>query len=279
MLGALIAAGASLAGAYLSSKSQKETSQQSMQQSYELQKKMIGEGFHEKVKAAKEAGISPLYALGAPTTSFAPSSIGTSGIGPGVADAGQHIGRAITATEGAKGRASVLATELAQTQIEGLKLDNDIKRTELLSRNNLRTQPGQPPGVSDIDTTPMVAGQGDAAAKIKLQKEIAPAGSQPQKSFGVSPEVDMWRTKHGYAPEVPQALGEAQESQPLSAAQWFMRNKIMPTLSDSYKTFPYEAPEGKQWQFNPLFGEYVLVPKGSSWRDYIPSWRRIKPGS
>lgn len=265
MLGALIGAGASLAGAAINkSNAEKQTA---------LQKQFAQNTIQWKAADAEKAGISKLYALGANTTSYAPVSVG--GIGGGVADAGQNIGRAISATQSPLGRAGVLATEIAQTQLEGLKVDNDIKREELLSKLATRTQAGQPPAILDSETTPVVPGQGNAG--IKLRKNLSPAGEYPHKSFGVSPEVDMWRTKYGFTPEVPETLGEAQESQPMAAAQWFMRNKMMPALSDAYKTYPYEPPEGSYWQFNPVLGEYTLVKgrsRSQSWEHIMERLRR-----
>lgn len=265
MLGALIGAGASLAGAAIN--------KQNAEKQSALQEKFARTGIQWKVEDAAKAGISKLYALGANTTSYSPVSVG--GIGGGIADAGQSIGRAVSATQSPLGRAGVLATEIAQTQLEGLKVDNDIKREELLSKLATRTQAGQPPAVLDSETTPVVPGQGNSA--IKLQKRLSPAGEYPHKSFGVSPEVDMYRTKFGFSPEVPEALGEAQESQPMAAAQWFMRNKMMPALSDAYKTFPYPPPEGSYWQFNPVLGEYTLIKgrsRSQSWEHLMEKLRR-----
>lgn len=252
MLGAFIGAGSTLLGGILGRKDQEK--QAARQEA--LQREFAQNAIQWRAQDAEKAGISKLYALGANTTSYSPVSVGGSPFASSIANAGQNLGRAIDAQQSPTGRAGTLATEIAQTQLEGLKIDNQIKVAELNARNNLRNQPGNPPAIMDDETTPTVEGQGNA--KIKLQRNLTPAGGEPNKSFGVNPEVDMWRTKFGYAPEVPQELGEAHESQPLAAAQWFIRNKIMPSLSEAWKTYPYEPPEGMYWQFNPLFGEYEL---------------------
>lgn len=258
MLGALIGAGSSIIGGLMG--------QSNANKQMALQKQFAKNAIQWKAADAEKAGISKLYAMGANTTSYAPVSVGGT-LGPGISEAGQNIGRAIDATASPAGRAGVLATELAQAQLEGVRADNDLKRAELLSKSVLRSQPGTGPAVLDSETLPHIPGQGNSA--VKYENKIAPAGYVPQKSFGVSPEIDMYRSKHGYSPEVPQQLGESQESQPLSAAQWFIRNKLMPGIDDAYKTFPYPAPEGHYWQFNPMFGEYMLktTPKGGA-----PTW-------
>lgn len=248
MLGALIGAGATLAGGLLNrSHADKQA---------KLQREFAQSGIQWKAADAEKAGISKLYALGANTASYSPVSIG-GGMGDALSAAGQNIGRAVDSTASPVGRAGHLATEIASTQLEGLKIDNDIKRADLLSRTALRNQPGQPPAILNQETSPLLAGQGNA--NVKLERKLVPAGpNQPHRSFGVNPEVDMWRTTRGYSPEVPQELGEAHESQPIAAFQWFMRNKILPSFSSSRSTYPYPAPEGKEWAFNPLFGEYTL---------------------
>lgn len=253
MLGALIGAGASLAGG-LFNKSNAE-------KQAKLQEKFAKNAIQWKAEDAKAAGISKLYALGANTTSYAPVSVG-GGVGDAISTAGQNIGRAVDATASPAARGGHLATELAATQLEGLKIDNDIKRADLLSRAVTRNQPGQPPALLNQETTPLVPGQGNSA--IKLERKLQP-GRQPDPhvSVGVSPEIDMYRTRHGFTPEVPSELGEAQESQPLAAFQWFMRNKILPTFDQAHRTYPYPAPEGQVWQFNPLFGEYTLRPSST----------------
>jgi len=268
MLGSLIGAGASLLGIGAARDAQKEQARQA-ELNREMQVQFAQKGIQWRAADAEAAGISKLYALGANTASYSPVSVGGSQVPSAISAAGQNIGRAVDATQSQLGRAGHLATEIAATQLDGLKIDNEIKRADLLSKTALRAQPGTPPAypIHNDETVPIVDGQGNA--KLRLQRNLTPAGNEPNRSFGVNPEVDMWRTKHGYAPEVPQELGEAHESQPLAAAQWFMRNKIMPSLSEAWKTYPYEPPEGSYWKFNPLFGEYQLVPKGGRF-DWIP---------
>lgn len=266
MLGALIGAGASLLG--IGAAKDAQAAQERIAAQNRADQIMFAQkGIQWKAEDAKAAGISKLYALGANTASYSPVSIGGSSVPSAISAAGQNLGRAADAVASPLGRAGTLATEIASTQLEGLKIDNDIKRADLLSRAATRNQPGTPPAILNHETTPMVEGQGDA--KIRLQRQLTPAGQEPNRSFGTNPEVDMWRTKFGYAPEVPQELGEAHESQPLAAAQWFLRNKIMPSLSDAHKTFPFEPPPGYRWKFNPLMGDYQLEKQGGRF-DWIP---------
>lgn len=253
MLGALIGAGATLAGGAMNMASQSKQAKS--------QKEFAQNAIQWKAADAEKAGISKLYALGANTTSYSPVSVG-GGMGDAMSAAGQNIGRAVDASASPVARAGHLATEIAQTQLDGLKIDNDIKRQSLVSQMNVRNQAGQPPAIiNTTDSTPMVPGQGNAQLDYKLKRELQPSHpNEPHRVHGVSPEVEMYRTRHGYSPEVPAQLGEAQESQPLAAMQWFVRNKLLPAMSQSHRTYPYEAPEGQYWSFNPIMGEYTLKP-------------------
>lgn len=249
MLGSLISAGASLAGGFLSGSSAKDAAKQQ----YRNQKEFAQNSITWRAKDAERAGVSKLVGLGAPTISYSPSSVGGSDYG--LSQAGQDIGRAAEAYATPVQKQGALGTEIARTQLEGLKIDNDIKRAELSSKVALRNQPGQPPAILDSDVTkPVLPGQGNSG--VSLKREVVPAGATPSKSYGVSPEVDMYRTTHGWTPQVPSDLGEAMESQPLSAFQWAIRNNVLPYFSDARKTPPVGSSK-TYWEYNPWTGEYL----------------------
>lgn len=204
-----------------------------------------------KAEDAERAGISKYFAMGAPTSSFAPVSFGDVG----------SVGRSIDARLGQGGPASTttgkvsgIAQSIQAAQLDGLKLDNDIKRAELASKLKLATQPGAG-GVLDRDVS--VGPEG-----ATLKKELAPSSpGTPQRSFGVSPEVDVYRTHSGFAPVPPQHLAEVHENNALMRWQWMLRNQVLPFYSDEYATQPGKAPAGHAWRFDPLRGEYRLVKR------------------
>lgn len=102
-------------------------------------------GVQWKVKDALAAGVHPLFALGASTSSYAPQSIGVekSNIGSALADMGQDVSRAVAASSGQSAKASIAARDALQ--LESLKLDNDIKRATLKKAiNDLTPSPGIP---------------------------------------------------------------------------------------------------------------------------------------
>lgn len=207
-----------------------------------------------KLEDAERHGVSKYFAVGAPTSNFAPVNVG------GDFSALQNIDKQMGQSGPAgttTGKLSGISAQIAAAQLDGIRIDNDIKRAELASKINVATQPGAQ-HVQDRDVS-----YGPEGFKAKVEK--APAGYLPNKEFGVSPEVSMYRTKEGWAPQIPQQLQEAFESDMLSRWQWNLRNKILPGMSQSfmetYGTPPFKAPPGEYWDFDPLRGEYRLRQK------------------
>lgn len=260
MLGALIGAGASLLGGVLGNKSKDKA----QQQEYKRQKEFAQSGIQWKVQDAEKAGIHPLYALGAQTSSYAPQSVGGSDYSF-LGDAGQNIGRAIDSTRSQSQRAQALAQTAAQIQIEGLQLDNDIKRAQLASSMALTRQPGSGPAFQNPSTMPGLSGlsgQGDTlqidGPTLQVEKKISPiTPGQPHAELGIAPEVGWYRTANGgIAPMVPESLSESFEQDWPSFYQWYYRNKVVPVATPPEKPRP-----GYYWKYNPIYGEYTQVPR------------------
>lgn len=148
-LGPAISAGANLIGGLMGASAQKdanERNQAAWQQNFDMQKKLASHGIRMRVEDAKEAGIHPLYALGAPTMSWSGQSLGsgaTTGVASGLAAAGQDLSRAFNATRTMPERME--ATAATKLQLEGMQLDNDIKRATLASSIARLNQASNPP--------------------------------------------------------------------------------------------------------------------------------------
>lgn len=235
MLGSIISAGASLAGKLFEGKKQE---------------KFAKNALSWKAADAERAGISKVFAMGAPTHSYSPVGVGDSfsGLGSAIDKRidGQSAGGGTTS-----GKYTGIQSAIAEAQLDGLKIDNDIKRAELASKVAIGTQPGAG-GMLDRDVAYGPEG-------LKIKKEVAPAGGVPFKTFGVSPEVDLYRTHSGYAPQYPQQLQEAFENDYVGRLQWNYRNRIMPMFDmDAYGAKRPTA--GTFWMYNPLTGQYVEFP-------------------
>jgi len=268
MIGPLIAAGASLIGGMLANKANKKAAARE----YEQQKEFAQSGIQWKVQDAEKAGIHPLYALGANTTSYAPQSVGGSDFSF-LADAGQNIGRAIDSTRSNPEKANALALTASKIQLEGLQLDNDIKRAQLASAMALARQ-GSAPGLPTMSTMPGLLGmpgQGDApqieGPNVQLQKKIAPTNyGDPSFEIGAAPETAIYKSKHGYVPQIPQALSEPFEQDWVSYYQWLWRNKINPPEPSN---LPGLGPTF-EWMYHHPSGEWRPARKHKTYRRWGP---------
>lgn len=104
---------------------------------YAIEQSVLG-----KVKAAKKAGISPLYALGAPvmSSSWTPASGSDPGLGGALASMGQDISRAVATRQTEPER------QLQALTLEKAGLENEYLRSQIASiRANTSRQVVGPP--------------------------------------------------------------------------------------------------------------------------------------
>lgn len=246
MLPALIAAGASLASSFLGQRQADKNNriaQENARRQEELQREFAQSGIQWKVEDAKKAGIHPLYAIGAQTTSYSPVSVGTSSSDwSGLAQAGQHIGRAVQSTQDGKNQLASAAVAMQQAQLESVQLENEIKRAELQSRlitANVGRGPGIPAAASKYDA--FEGASGDAIKlkgpelKYETQLDVGDKG-RPEYIPGTTPET-VWsrNTTGGYSPRIAPQLAESLESDHLGAVDWFLRNRIAPVWSSNWR--------------------------------------------
>lgn len=261
MLPALIGAATSVAGGLLSNRANEKANKQAQENALRqeaLQKEFAQSGIQWKVKDAEAAGIHPLYALGANTISYSPSSVGaTPNNFDFLGSAGQNVGRAIQAAQSNPARITALQTTAAELQNEGLRLDNDLKRAQLVSAANLVNQPGTGPGLPNLLTTSAMPGQGNSpqidGPTMDVSKKISPALDAKHIEVGANPELLLGRTRSGYAPQIPQSLSESFEQDNIGYWQWFFRNKLFadPGAIRAMPTRP-----GFRKHFSPWAGEY-----------------------
>lgn len=137
MLGDLLSGGLKFIGGMLDRDAQKDVNAQNQANrdaDRAMQEWAMTHGIRTRVADANAAGIHPLFALGASTSSYTPMSVGgnsPASMGSALSDMGQDVSRAVAAGGGAEQRATQGA--LSKVTIEGLQLDNDIKRAKLAS--------------------------------------------------------------------------------------------------------------------------------------------------
>lgn len=116
LLPALIGAGAAIVGGALSDRSNRKVAEATNDRSAEiaaqeraLQREFAQSGIRWRVEDAKAAGLHPLFALGGAGATYTPQPISLmtpdqSGLGRGLAEAGQNVSRAIQAQQTAAER-------------------------------------------------------------------------------------------------------------------------------------------------------------------------------
>lgn len=145
MLGAIIGGIGSVLGGLINSSSQKAANAENIK----YQKQFAQEGIQWRVADAEKAGIHPLYALGAQTTAFAPSSVGDTSLGNSLASAGQDIGRAVAAKA-----SSDELLPVKMLTLERMGLENELLRTQIRTLASAGTPP-------PFNNTPFIDGEGD----------------------------------------------------------------------------------------------------------------------
>lgn len=218
----------------------------------EMQKEFAQQGVRWKVEDARAAGISPLFALGAPNFNYTPTSIGVqpdNSLGQGIANAGQDISRAIHATRTGQERAdeyAKLQMENARLQNDGIKLRNQYMASQLAKINQPGTGPGLP---SDglVDMQP-------------LKKIVSSPASLSQEPDSVTDIGYSSTNIGGYSPMKSKDSTERLEDDFWGNLAWNVRNRVLPTVGMDYNP-PYPAPEGNFWWYHPIRQEYLLMRK------------------
>lgn len=135
LIGAGISAIANLFGGSQAQKSQEKMAAQNIA----LQKEFAQSGIRWKVADAKAAGLHPLAALGAGTTSFSPVSIGSPMAGS-LSSAGQDISRAMNSMATPNEKSSALEA----LTLERAGLENELLRTRIRGMRAAGSGPGLP---------------------------------------------------------------------------------------------------------------------------------------
>lgn len=244
-----------IAAAQMSADSMKQNSEANREFAYNmfkhneaLQKEFAQNGIRWRIQDAEQSGIHPLAALGAQTHSFSPVAVdGGSGgqdtsIGPGLANMGQNISRAMSAmmTQDEK------RNELLTAQINSVNLDNEMKSMELQRLSKMHSNsPGNPKGLPSM------------VSEKPLEKITSDTGySEP----GAVNDLGWVRTAGGGIAPVPSKdAKERTEDNVFQEAAWAIRNNFLPAFkglpSPDPKTVP--LPKGyDRWKWQPALQEF-----------------------
>lgn len=258
-IGGAIGAVGSLAGGFLQSQGQQSANRLAEAQ-FDFNARRQDEYMHNavlyRVNDAKRAGIHPLAALGASLHSPSPISVGggipDTGIGSGLAQAGQDIGRAVSSmkTEDAKVRAYRDAISAASLT----KVEAEIDYIRSMTARNLQLSSPSIPRAGVVQER-MIPGQGNAPLNVPMSW-INPGSEGAPVSEKVVPDVSHSSTKHGEYPVPHKATKDLIEDNFWHQSAHFFRNNILPYFDRSAHTPPRALPDGYRWKFSPIWGYY-----------------------
>lgn len=268
MLESFLTAGLKLAGGLMGQSAQKDANAAAAAQAqanYEHQKEFAQNSIQWKAADASRAGIHPLYALGASTTSFSPVSVGHVGgspLGEALSSIGQDVTRAAAANRSPTERVAAVTTAQQVTagnlSLENMKLQNELLKQRVATMQSAQVGPGGPEETQNL----LIPGQGQTAGINPEPMKVAPAGSAPSGEAGAITDIGWSRTSTGWAPVPSKDVKERIEDNIIQEGLHAFRNNLLPSLGMNMVNPPFKAPEGSAWWFNTLKQEYQLYPLG-----------------
>lgn len=238
----------------------------------QLQKEFAQHGIRWKVADAQAAGIHPLYALGANTTSFSPIQISDNRqpLSSSLSDIGQDISRAYEATRTKPER---INARMQALQLERAQLDNDFLRAQIAKLNNSQVGPPMPSGQSiEEQFTPNVTPR----VEVSPLPLNASDRNSPMKEAGFVSDYTYARTPTGLAVVPSKDVKDRIEDNLIPELMWSLRNNLMPNFDQS-RHLPdqnlYPNREGMKWMWDYWNQEFREVPIGSWYRGRVPERR------
>lgn len=229
---------------------------------YKNQKEFAQKGIQWKVADAKDAGIHPLYALGANTTSYAPVSVGNTNPLQGLAEGGQDLSRAVDATRPASAKLDAFTQTAQQLQLTRMGLEN-----ELLASQIAKTRQTSTPPMPTAGDRMLVDGQGDSPlVKTSPMARQTHSEGAPSQEAGAVTEMGYLRTPTGWAPVMSKDAKDRSEDDIGAELSWSLRNRVLPTVGNSYQPpSDVKLAPGEYWKWNPVKQEYWIAKKRKSW--------------
>lgn len=239
------------------------------QKQYDWQRTMARHGLKFRVNDAKEAGISPLAALGANIQGSSPVQLMNTpdtSKGDMMANMGQDIGRAVSSALSMTGRAE----EFEKEQLKNAKLQNKMLQAQVDNvALRLRTQPGSPPPTMGLE--PLVApGQGDGYVTEKPSQRTRSHPGQPGKEAGHVADLHFAHTGTGLAPIPSSDAKDRIEDQFIPEMAWAARNLVAPNFGMGKK-----PPKSLLKSFKGKYNDWEWSYTSQEWRPtFKKNWIR-----
>jgi len=244
MLGSILAAGGNLIGGILGSRDKAKDRS--------MQKEFAQHGIRWKVEDAKAAGLHPLAALGAQVSSYAPVSVGSPGLGEGLAAAGQDVSRAINATRSSGERVDAYTKSLRDLSLQKMGLENQLLASQIAKIN----QAGTPPALPGAGDRYLIDGQGNSplVESSELKRTVSAPGAGSQEP-GAIPDVGYARTPSGFAPVMSKDVKDRLEEDWIGSLLWNIRNRLAPTVGNNRNRPGAEIGADEYWSYSPMAKE------------------------
>lgn len=255
MLGALIGAGANIIGGLLG----KSSAEKQASQNIAMQKEFAQKGIQWKVEDAKAAGLHPLAALGAQTSSFSPISVGGDPLAAGISSAGQDISRAVDATRSQSQRLDAYGKTVQDLNLRRMGLENELLASQIAKIN----QAGTPPPMPTAGDRYLVDGQAQSGlVKTNPLAINSTAPGSASSEAGAHAETGYARTPYGWAPTMSKDFQERAEDDIGAMIGWAIRNRLG-GFPPPKSQVPINEPS-EYWFFNPFRQEYVKRNRSKS---------------
>lgn len=226
------------------------------------QKQALQHTIRWRVADAKEAGIHPLFALGAQPMSVSPSY---HGIGQGFREMGQDLSRAKMAAmdrqerQAAEARATMAAAAetkrqapLAALEMERAALENDLLRSQIARLNSAQIGPG---GANPFGPS--------AAPGTVVRQPSTPTVNAPgnvAREAGDITDYGYVRMDNGLIGVVPSADMKQRIEDTPQEWTWFWRNNMAPMFGGRPPAAPpvsqYPNRPGYRWVWSPMEGAF-----------------------
>lgn len=274
--GDIIGAIGSIAGGLLGSSSAKKQSKISAaiaRESLQLQQDMAKHGIRWRVEDAKAAGVHPLYALGAqlPSASGATYVPADTSAWPGaLAQAGQHIGRAM--------QSGMTAGERVDAKMQALALDRAELENDLL-RAQIAKEKGQlgPPLPSNTPSLFPESGDVSTRGLTITSKPMERTVSHPDASHqepGAVAGLSFMKTPTGVVPVPSKDAKERIEDMAIPEFMWSLQNNLLPNFgsraSEPPKSWLPSGAVGWQWSYSKQEWQPIYLGKGTKFREGRP---------
>lgn len=251
--GSVLSGAASLVGGIMSGEGNRKANEQAMEQAaynrqYQEQFAKLGVTWRAEdvMNAYKKTGIHPLALLGTSGATYSPvsvSPIGGSGVGSGLAAAGQDISRGLMAGADRELREKALGMQeaLMNTNAERGQLENELLKVRIMSEQaKLRGQLGPP-----------------AATPGATEQEINFPGVEKK----VIPDVTVVRTPRGGYVVLPSNDAQQRMEEIFGLGpEWWARNRAWLATEDArqwVKSYLPKPPANMEWRYHPPTGEWL----------------------